>query len=446
MKNKLRYATVIFCITSILTAFITESCNTVHEPKKKEAFYRASLGNYADLFLRGTYDILLMIRVRELGKIGQAAKTAAQRILDGGKIISQIGTPHIMYAGACAEDQPGNPNIAPDFRRANSVNRISELGKEDFLIIANPKKSIEEARNRGCFVLGIGFPMTTNRYSPPDFNDHPDYLIEPITDLFIYTWGPKEDGIITPALTPNLKILPTSPMTVVAYWLIMSQIAHNLANKDLSGSFLAAQTYMDTLMGRLDVFHERHLKEINYAGDIIAKKVIKGGKMYPWSPREEFFIEANGTAGGLMGVYPLKPDELTEKDVVILAAADSTPVKEIEMARKIKEKGAWLVGIFPFTREDGISTKPLKELCDLSLDNLSGDLYGILDIPGYPNKIIPTTTMMNNWAYWALTGAYVQAMESRGVAPYYWMSFHVDGGIGKAYDDSIRSYFLERGY
>jgi len=61
-----------------------------------------------------------------------------------------------------------------------------------------------------------------------------------------------------------------------------------------------------------------------------------------------------------------------------------------------------------------------------------------------PTEIIPTTGLMNNYAYWALTGAYVQAMERRGISPHYWMSLHVEGG--KAYDDSVRSLFLKRGY
>ena len=103
-----------------------------------------------------------------------------------------------------------------------------------------------------------------------------------------------------------------------------------------------------------------------------------------------------------------------------------------------------MIGIFPFERDDGISTAELKTLCDLSLDNLSGDIYGVLDIKGYPNKIIPTATMMNNYAFWALVGSYVQAMEQHGEAPYYWMSYHVPGG--KAYDESIRDAYLKRGY
>ncbi len=431
------------------------------EREKREDVYFPRLGNYADLYLRGTYDVLHMIKTRELGKIGQAAKIATQQKLAGGRIVSGIGTPHIMYAGACAADMPGNPNIAPDPKNQyQGYTGEPALGEGDFLIVANPSKHVKRAHDNGCFVLGIGFPMTTNRYSPSNFNDHPDYFIEDMSDIFIYTWGPKEDGLVTPSLTPHLKILPTSPMTVVAYWLITAQIAHNLAYQNTSGTYEAAETYIDTLMARLEEFHARYIDDINRAGEIIAWRVLDGGRIRPWSGRDEFWIEANGTAGGLMGVYPLYtspdlpyaqielPDEgedqLTSRDIVILATADSTPVREIAMARKVRETGAWMLGIYPFKREDGISTQPLQELCDMSLDNLSGDIYGVLDIPGYPDKIIPTVTMMNNFAFWAVVGAYVQAMERHGITPYYWMSFHVPGG--KAYDDSIRAFFLERGY
>ena len=427
----------------LLITFGSQCAKNDGEPNSSETYF-PSLGNYADLYLRGSYDVLHVIRVRELEKIGEACKIAAQRRLAGGKIISRIGTPHIMYAGACASDVPGNPNIAPDPRPRDREE--VELGAGDFLIAANPSLFVEEAHKRGCFVLGIGFPMTTNRHSPPDFNDHPDYFIEDMSDIFIYTWGPKEDGLVTPALTPHpyLKILPTSPMTVVAYWLVMAQLSHNIAYEDTSGTFEAAEAYINILMNRLKKFHSQYIGDINEAGEIIAERVLSGGKIYPWSSRQEFWIEANGTAGGLMGVYPLDPDSLNAKDIVILAAADSIPSGEIEVAQKARERGVWMAGIFPFEREDGFSTEPLKELCDLSLDNLSGDIYGVLDMPGYPNKIIPTTTMMNNFAFWAIVGAYVQAMERRNEAPYYWMSYHVPGG--REYDESIREAFLKRGY
>ncbi|MDP2983500.1 MAG: DUF2529 family protein [Candidatus Latescibacter sp.] len=441
-RTVLKYVSALFVPAFFAAAvWSTAALSANPEPVTRKSVLR--LNNNADLFLRGNYDILHMIKIRELGKIGQAAKIATQRKLAGGRIVSHIGTPHIMYAGACAEDVPGNPNIAPDYKTSDPRFKVPEdLGKGDFLIIATPGN--QEYRKKGCFLLGLAFPMPTNRYSPPNYNDNPDTPMETQVDMMIYDWAPKEDGLITPSLTPHLKVCPTSPVTVVEYWTLMAQLAHNLALKDTSGGFTASAAWLDTLMGRLDVFHERNLYEVNVAGQRIADKILGGGKLYPWSIRNEFYNEATGTAGGLMGTYPLKPDSLNARDVVILAFGGATPEQEMEMARKVRARGAFLVGIYPFKREDGISTAPLKKLCDMSFDNLSGDSDGVLSIPGYQRKIIPTTGMMNNYIFWAIVGAYIQSMESRGVTPYYWMSFHVPGG--KAYDDSIRPYYLKRGY
>ena len=445
-RSFLKFALSAFFLSALSLCFVSAGFGAENRAAAAKA-PALGLGNYADVYLSGFYDVLHVFRVREMGKIGEGCKIATQRKLAGGRIMSNIGTPHIMYAGACASDVPGNPNIAPDpYEAHNTFARLDSLGAGDFAIVANPMANVKAARDRGCFVLGIGFPMTTNRYSPANFNDFPDTPIESMVNLMIYDWAPKEDGLVTPRLTPtpHLRILPTSPMTVVEYWTITAQLAKNLASADTSGDFSAAAAYVDTLMARLELFHDRNIAEINRAGERMAEKILAGGKMIPWSSRGEFFAEASGTAGGLMGIYPLKVETLTKNDVVILAAAAATPEKEIETARQIRARGAFLIGIFPSRREDGVSTEPLRKLCDLSFDNLSGDHYGIFTVKGYPHKIIPTTVMMNNFAYWALTGAYVQAMEKRGIAPYYWMSFHVPGG--KEYDDSIRPLYEKRGY
>ena len=71
-------------------------------------------------------------------------------------------------------------------------------------------------------------------------------------------------------------------------------------------------------------------------------------------------------------------------------------------------------------------------------------MWGVLEVPGYDHKIIPTATIMNNYIFWALVGAYVEAMEARGEAPYYWMSFHVPGGA--EYDNVVLPHFRARGW
>ena len=157
--------------------------------------------------------------------------------------MSAIGTPHIMVSGACAADVQGNPNIAPEHHNAGPPGQPlpeggSDLGAGDVLIVANPTEHVAKAFDRGCYVIGVGFPMTTNRYSPPDYNDFADQSIESMCSIFIYDWAPKEDGIVTPKILPPqapttpMKILPTSPVTVVLYWTLMAQIAQNLAAAD----------------------------------------------------------------------------------------------------------------------------------------------------------------------------------------------------------------------
>ena len=247
--------------------------------------------------------------------------------------------------------------------------------------------------------------------------------------IFLYDWAPKEDGVVTPRLraphvpsTP-MKILPTSPVTVTTYWALMAQIAQNLAAPASTGGAEAADFYLQTLMHRVQAWHGSAMSDVVAAGAAMADAVLSGGKLYPWSGRAEFFSEASGTAGGLMGVYNLDPDDMDsigQRDVVIIAWVLADPERENAVARKAKAAGAMVIGIFPFSRHDGNerAAPEARQLCNFSFDNMSGDVWGVLAVDGYATNIIPTTTIMNNYVFWALVGAYVQALEARDEAPY----------------------------
>jgi hypothetical protein len=162
----------------------------------------APLGDYADLYLRGAFDCLHVFRVRELEKLGVAAAEIARRKKAGGRVVSAIGTPHIMYAGACGADVPGNPNIAPEpnvgFNDGDLSNHPDDgataLGAGDVLLTANSSDDVAAAFASGCYVVGIGFPMTTNRYSPPNYNDHPEHGehgFEDMCSIFLCVLNPR---------------------------------------------------------------------------------------------------------------------------------------------------------------------------------------------------------------------------------------------------------------
>eukprot|EP01052_Picozoa_sp_SAG31_P051459 SAG31_NODE_12224_length_957_cov_1.494172_2_plen_177_part_00 len=150
-----------------------------------------------------------------------------------------------------------------------------------------------------------------------------------------------------------------------------------------------------------------------------------------------------------MGQYSCSKHRVSgigEGDVVMIAWVLADPAVELDVARAVKASGASLIGLFPFIREDGNheASEESQTLCDYSFDNLSGDVFGVLKVEGYETKMIPTTTMMNNYIFWALVGSYVTAMEAKGEAPYYWMSYHVPGGM--EYDTQVRPHFERRGY
>ena len=142
-----------------------------------------------------------------------------------------------------------------------------------------------------------------------------------------------------------MKILPTSPVTVSTYWTLMAQVAQNLAEEEggEGGAVGAADEYLEALMGRLSQWHGSALPAVAAAGEAMAAAVLGGGKLFPYSGRGEFWSEASGTAGGLMGVYNLEVEvsggkaeltgELGADDVVILAWVLADPAAETAVAR-----------------------------------------------------------------------------------------------------------------
>jgi hypothetical protein len=167
-----------------------------------------SIGDYADLYLRTSYDLCRVFKARESVKLGEAAAVAAKRKATGGRIISRVGTPHIMWGGACAADVPGHPGLAPDPQRdfgqgeqpawmpgaepakpIECAPGLDDLGSGDVAFVAQPSPAVSAAVERGVYVIGLGYPMTTNKFSPSSFNDFPDPPhIDEICSIFLYSW------------------------------------------------------------------------------------------------------------------------------------------------------------------------------------------------------------------------------------------------------------------
>ena len=50
---------------------------------------------------------------------------------------------------------------------------VDARGPGDVLFVAQPRPAIVAAKKRGIYLIGIGYPMVTDKYSPPGYKDFP---------------------------------------------------------------------------------------------------------------------------------------------------------------------------------------------------------------------------------------------------------------------------------
>ena len=81
---------------------------------------------------------------------------------------------------------------------------------------------------------------------------------------------------------------------------------------------------------------------------------------------------------------------------------------------------------------------------DAAFNNYSDESAGVLQIPGYDEKICPLSGITGNVIHWMLMAAWTDHMARRGEMPYYYQGFHERDG--QAYDKLAEPLYLERGY
>ena len=141
------------------------------------------IGDYADLYLRTSFDLCRVFKTRESAKLAEGAAIAARCKAAGGQLISRVGTPHIMWGGACAADVPGHPGVAPELQKdfgqgtlpawlpggepavpaSSAPVGLEDLGAGDVALVAQPRPEVAAAVERGAYLIGLGYPMTTNK-------------------------------------------------------------------------------------------------------------------------------------------------------------------------------------------------------------------------------------------------------------------------------------------
>ncbi len=185
-----------------------------------------------------------------------------------------------------------------------------------------------------------------------------------------------------------------------------------------------ARTGADELWEALDQGVQRQRGAIAgwlAASDSAAARFVAGGRLWVGGPFPDFAAEACHRAGGLMPLRPLDQvggaaaDTLGAGDVVLLGflrpAADEVP-----LARKLRERGALVVGLG--ARE---AHAEAAAACSFWLDAGAPQL-----VAGAPAAGLLTLAQL-----WAFTGEFVAACVQRGQMPTIWQSIVMPGSAAR---------------
>jgi len=203
---------------------------------------------------------------------------------------------------------------------------------------------------------------------------------------------------------------------------------------------------------------------IDEASEAMTGAIVGGRSLFSFGASHSFMLteEMVYRTGGLMLVNPIyphgmntlvRPMTLTSKlerveglgrelllsspakrgDVLILTSTSGRNAVVLDMALAARQRGLHLIGITALAYTQGVSSrhssgKKLAELCDTVIDN--GAPYGdaVVEIPGFPQKVGPLSSLTGIAIVNSLVAGVVSRLVERGALPPVFMSANVDGG------------------
>jgi hypothetical protein len=223
------------------------------------------------------------------------------------------------------------------------------------------------------------------------------------------------------------------------HWMITAEVSHALETDTPPDGTVSGQ-YVDLLLERLALFHERESERIDQIAVKIARRIIGGGHFFVRSRNQGVQSEVTA-AQAMMLTNSSDPRPAAEgggQDTFLIAAVSANDPQELEWADEARQNGNLLIGIGP-SENDG-----LRQRCDVYFDDCCAEEAGIIAIPGREGKVCPATGILNLIIKHVLTAQFADEMCRRGAVPYFYMGYYRQ--LGTDYNKVIRPIFQQRGY
>lgn len=210
------------------------------------------------------------------------------------------------------------------------------------------------------------------------------------------------------------------------------------------------QTYRDNIVAILDRLLAEETAPMDAARDAIARTLAGGGILHVAGSGHSHMLaeEVFYRAGGIAAAQAILDDDLmlhrgaerstrleretghaarvldrytiAPGDTVVVASNSGRNAYPVELALLARDRGATVIAVTSLAHARAVTSrhpsgKRLFELADIVLDN--GGVYGdgALDIPGLPERMGPTSSIIGIWLLNALIAEAVALVTAKGI-------------------------------
>ncbi len=400
---------------------------------------------------------LTWIRQNQTENLMEAAYAIAATVEKGGKCY-QVG----WDAGHTEADSWPGRNGEPDIF---STQFNADTAKKGDLLLTSGQSSSGDLKNKGIFIIGTPSPWSGDARFPELLTDDVRAMtLRPFADIFIENNATTLGGVIN---VPGMPA-PIGPVSGIigktTIWMMLADACRILAKKgivrkvkgdepplkgqvdwqsfsgwvDLNKPLM--DDYFDEVMRQLDqLFAE--LGAIRHIASMAVDTVLAGGKIYGYSRYNSVAGEASTRRSGLaitQGVYGSSYATAadrekvpgTKNDCVIMGITKPDDEVDLAFLDLFRSRGMKVASIGPMTRSIAIPQgRTVPKETDLHAGRMC-DTYGIFAIPGYDQRICPTSGVLLDHLWWTTMMEVVEQyiVRSGGDVPGAYFSAALKGG------------------
>jgi uncharacterized phosphosugar-binding protein len=222
--------------------------------------------------------------------------------------------------------------------------------------------------------------------------------------------------------------------------------------------------YFEAAGEALRRLHETQGVYIESAAGLLVEAIVSARSIYSFGASHSFMTteELVFRTGGLMLVNPIYPHGMNlsvrpmtatsrmervlglgsemlaastakEGDVLLITSTSGRNAVAIDMAVEAHKRKIKTIGITSLAYSSAVgsrhpSGKKVADLCDVVIDNCAPLGDAAVEIPGFPQKVGPLSSVTGCAIVDALVAEVVSRLVARGVEPPVFMSANLDGG------------------